>query len=476
MVATIGPKELNEPFLEQAIHEPNFFNGRILTAGDLVTLQKAVHLRDQRLGQAVGAGVVYGLEVRLVSDASDGQPPVLAVSEGLAFNRQGMAISLHQNIEVKLEQVQPESVTPSGFFDVCLPPKANGKPLPGKGVYLFVSRPAAGYRGLAPRRGFGQAAKVEGCDRDLLVEGVQFRFLSIDIDQLDNLAEDTRIALKDLLQKTEVTGQTGLAAQNKLRNWLAHVCFDIETLQDGPFNPFAYELDEFFHVAASSSLHNDTVVDHLRSQGLVDDCDVPLALVCWTTTGVKWVDMWSVRRRLVSQRREAHRLAEAEATFLQFQDQVKRLTQPERTQTELAQIRAIDYFRYLPSGGLLPLGGIRGSRGFNSLKFFETRIARSPVYQTLVVGGKPVDPLIIEGAHVEGLLRRSLTYPPIDLTSTNPNGNILIWVYAVRENKQGMDSLAVPMPQPYLIFTTGQMSNQAEAHYDVSRWDYGNYA
>jgi hypothetical protein len=183
-----------------------------------------------------------------------------------------------------------------------------------------------------------------------------------------------------------------------------------------------------------------------------------------------------VRRRLISQRREASRLAEAEATSLQFQDQVKRLTQPERTQTELAQIRAIDYFRYLPAGGFLPLGGIRGSRGFSSLKFFETRVARSPVYQTLVAGGKPVDPLIIEGAQVEGLLRRSLAYPPIDLTSADSNDNILIWVYVVRENKQGVDSLAVPMPQSYLIFTTGQMPYLAEAHYDVCRWDYSNYA
>jgi hypothetical protein len=176
-------------------------------------VQKASRCRDQLLGKAVGAGVVCGLEVSLVRDASDGEPPVLAVTKGLAVNHNGQMIVLPLDIEVALAKEKPEKILPAGFFDICEPIQENGKPLPGKGAYVFVARPALDYQGLAPRRGFGTDAKVEDCDRDMLVEGVQFRLVTMDINQLENLSLETRQALTELLDKVENAGTVGIAAQ-----------------------------------------------------------------------------------------------------------------------------------------------------------------------------------------------------------------------------------------------------------------------
>ena len=138
---------------------------------------------------------------------------MLAVSKGLAFNRIGQAVALGQDAEVRLAKDQPtESSNGKPAFDVCLPIQ-NGQPLPGKGAYVFAVRPASGYKGQAPRRGFGQAAKVEGCDRDLLVEGVQFRLVSMDVATLNKLAQATRDALAQLLKDADKSDAAGVQAQ-----------------------------------------------------------------------------------------------------------------------------------------------------------------------------------------------------------------------------------------------------------------------
>src|SRR5687767_3834798 len=100
-MAEILPRvELSENFLKLGIQDTHFFNGRLLTATDLVILQEASRKRDIQLGLAAGSGVVSGLEVKLVADGSDGKPPVLAVSCGLAFNRLGQVVALPVDAEV----------------------------------------------------------------------------------------------------------------------------------------------------------------------------------------------------------------------------------------------------------------------------------------------------------------------------------------------------------------------------------------
>ena len=405
MAETAIRKQLLESFLEQGIQDTNFFNGRLLTAGDLVTLQEASRSRDRQLGLGIGAGVVQGLEVRLLSNGSDGNPPVLAVSKGLAFNRVGQAVALGQDAEVRLAKDQPaESSSGKPAFDVCLPIQ-NGQPLPGKGAYVFAARPASGYQGQAPRRGLGQAAKVEGCDRDLLQEGAQFRLVPLDVTSLDKLAKATRDTLAQLLKDADKSGAAGLQAQHKLRNRLAHVCFGTEELAAWRRDPFARTADEFSGAAVHSPYATYGAVDELRGQALLDDCDVPLAVVCWTQTGIKWVDMWAVRRRIVrlpvgdpwSLLLDERRAAESEAMLLQFQRQLEEmLAEPSRK-----SVTAASRFQYLPPAGYLPVD----TAEFDKEKFF----------QGLAVTSEEMDP-----AFVRLLIWRSLYLDPIDLADPAP--------------------------------------------------------
>ncbi len=484
MAEILSRIELSETFLTQGIQDTHFFNGRLLTAGDLETMQEASRKRDVQLGQAAGAGVVSGLEVKLVADGSDGKPPVLAVSCGLAYNRLGQAVALPVDTEVSLAKEKPVSAQDQSLFEACQPPQTGGKPLPGKGAYLFVARPAIELSGLAPRRGFGQAAKVEGCDRALLQDGVQFRLVPFDINKLDKLSPDTRTKLTTLLTDVGKFGSAGLAAQNKLRNWLAHACFGTEELSAWPVDPFPSEKDDFLGPAQVSSYLAYGLLDQLERQALSDDCDIPLALVCWTTGGVKWVDMWSVRRRPMRSPLplpwpipgSERRTAETEAAFLQFQDHVTFMTRPTVLPFQLSQVRAVDNFRHLPPAGFIPVGGVSGSRGFNPLKFFEGLVTRSPVFNTTTSGSNLIEPLVIEGAALEAALKHSFSYPAIDLVISNTTSEVLIWVYAVRENKMAIDQVIGSSPQPYLFFTSGHMPYLAESRYNLNRWNYSNYS
>jgi hypothetical protein len=405
MAETALQIELLQPFLEQGIKDTNFFNGRLLTAGDLATVQEASRSRDRQLGLGVGAGVVQGLEVRLGKDGSDGKPPALAVAKGLAFNQLGQAVALAQNVEVQLAKKEPENGSNGlATFALCQPPQ-NGQPLPGQGAYVFAARPAAGYLGQAPRRGFGQAAKVEGCDRDLLQEGVQFRLVAMDVTTLDKLAPATRAGLAQLLQDADKNGVAGLQAQNKLRNWLAHVCFGTEELAAWSEDPFARAADQFFGAAVRSPLAAYGAIDALRSKTLLGDCDVPLALVCWTQTGVKWVDMWAARRRAVrlavgdpwSLLVDDRRLAEAEAMLVQFQRQLEEML----AESGLKSVTAMSRLRYLPAAGYLPVD----IGQFDWATFF----------QGLAVTSEEIDL-----AFARLLIHRSLYLDPIDLADPAP--------------------------------------------------------
>ena len=462
MAEILSRIKLSETFLTQGIQDTHFFNGRLLTAGDLETMQEASRKRDVQLGQAAGAGVVSGLEVKLVADGSDGKPPVLAVSCGLAFNRLGQAVALPVDTEVSLAKEKPVSAQDQSLFEACQPPVTGGKPLPGKGAYLFVVRPALGLSGLAPRRGFGQAAKVEGCDRALLQDGVQFRLVPFDINKLDKLSSDTRTKLTTLLTDVGKSGSAGLAAQNKLRNWLAHACFGTEELSAWPVDPFPGEKDDFLGPAQGSSYLAYGLLDQLERQALSDDCDIPLALVCWTTGGVKWVDMWSVRRRLTSApnaRRfplltSDRRAAETEAMMQQFQEQLQDMLR--EFGLNLVAGHASDHFKYLPPAGFLPISGDVLHKGFNYDAFFAGMAVRNPIF--------------IEGAQLRSLFQEAVYYPPLDTS-----GSVVVWLYVVRENAQAL--LSSPQrPQGYMVFASGHMPYRGEARYDVHHWDFGNFS
>src|SRR6185295_1576653 len=79
------------PLTDQGIRRINFFNGRLLTARDLSREQDARAEADARLGQAIGAGIVHGLEVERSGDALQRR---LSITAGLAVNRAGQTLCL----------------------------------------------------------------------------------------------------------------------------------------------------------------------------------------------------------------------------------------------------------------------------------------------------------------------------------------------------------------------------------------------
>ncbi|HXJ13298.1 MAG TPA: hypothetical protein VNH19_13580, partial [Candidatus Limnocylindrales bacterium] len=239
------------------------------------------------------------------------------------------------------------------------------------------------------------------------------------------------------------------------RNLAAHLCFGTETLQQFPQNIFP-GLGPAFPADYSA-------LDDMRAAGLLTDCEIPLALVYWTSSGLVFLDAWAVRRALIPSAASAkwapfvspRRLAESLACFLQFQKQVEEL-QANLPQSQLASAVSIDYFRYLTALGFLPIAGVKSSIGFDYLQFFTNLTFRDPVF--------------IEGASLDSLFGRSLRYPPIDLTNQE-----MFWLYRVRENMEAVAGSTLNQPRPYMIFTNGHIGFQGDAHYDLNYWDYANY-
>ena len=74
--------------------------------------------------------------------------------------------------------------------------------------------------------------------------------------------------------------------QDNLRNLLAYKCFGTTEIASFLRDPFGPPLKTY------------GLLDSLRPNQLTD-CDVPLGVLYWTLAdGIKFVDMWSVRRRI----------------------------------------------------------------------------------------------------------------------------------------------------------------------------------
>jgi hypothetical protein len=413
--------------LLQAITNPrttsvNFFNGRLLSGEDLTTEQKANRAAHHWLGQAIGDGVVYGLEVQESIASSSVQTPVLLVNPGLAVNRTGAALALADVAEVSLVRPATPSSTGASTFSACSPVQT-GAYIAGAGVYLLTIAPAQASQGVAPVNGI--STLQASCNTKYNVDGVQFRLIPTSFTQAE---------LSDLTH---------------LRNTAAYKCFGLDFWD-------ALRTDAFGTTPTSFGL-----VDQLRRNQQLTNCEVPLALLAWTATGgIVFIDMWAVRR--ASTRRDASArwalavnqrpLMEAEAAFLQFQDHLDAL----RNSTPAPQqLKATDFFRYLPPAGLLPIFSSSAAPGFDYLQFFSGQTLRNPAF--------------IDGARLETILRKSLEYRPIDLQSGE-----MIWLYLVRQNQQAITQLGTS-PQPYLMFVTGQAPNYGDAHFDVSRWGFSNF-
>src|SRR4029077_1296853 len=87
------------PILNDRTRSVNFFNGRLLTGEDLTAEQQANRVAHSLLGQAIGSGVAYGLEVAESSQLSQVATPVLSIKRGLAVNANGGTLLLDNDVD-----------------------------------------------------------------------------------------------------------------------------------------------------------------------------------------------------------------------------------------------------------------------------------------------------------------------------------------------------------------------------------------
>jgi hypothetical protein len=402
-----------------ALRSINFFNGRLLTGDDLRSEQAVQLARSQQFGRALGDGVAHGLEVSATAGAQP-QTPVVTVARGQAVNRSGLVLELTSSVDVSLARGAPGTgAEPGALFADCQP-YAPGTYTAGAGVYLLTIAPAQQGDGLAPVNGLGNTPSP--CNVAASIQTVKFRLI--------------RLALTP----------AELGHGTRLRNHVAYLCFAPRVLSRFIADPFGGPPSTY------------GLVDALRGQVLTDD-EVPLAVIGWTIdTGIEFVDLWSVRRRITRPPAEDdfaayagdRRRAEGEAMFLQFQGHV----------TDLARgasgtPRGLDVFEFLPPVGLVPLRYSGSTTGLDLVALLD--------------GLKRSRQVTLEGARLNDLVRAACRYPPVDLAGGDP-----IRVYMVRENQ--LSPAGTAPPQPYAVIVSGHVPYYGDARYDLALWDYANYA
>ncbi|HEV2801604.1 MAG TPA: hypothetical protein VGW12_13955 [Pyrinomonadaceae bacterium] len=442
--------ELLQPFLEGGIRNTNFFNGRLLSAEDLRQEQQANRDRIAQLARAVGAGIVEGLEVDRATQGGGLTNAVVKVSAGLALNENGQALALPLDTEVALVRELEAVNAEAGLFATCEPPTQTAV-VSGAGMYLLALTPASGYEQRAPVSGLGSAGLTSpGCGSRYAVEGVQFKLVSVDINTLSGIPAPTRTELNNLMS-------AGTPANlSLLRNLMAYLCF-------GAAQAGAFARDVFGASNNPGATPAPNVVEALKAAGELTRCDVPLALIYWTASaGIDFVDMWSVRRRVVHESvtdawnapgGDTER-ALREAMSMQFQTHLEKLR---ATAQSTQAVKAKTYFRYLPPVGFVPVGGIAGLVGFAYQTLFQNMTYREPVF--------------INGARLPALLHEARSYPPIETQSTE-----MFWLYLVRENQEAFNAGGANRPQPYLVFAKGHTPYQGDSQYDLAYWNYSNYS
>lgn len=415
---------LDQPVLEPGVRFPHFFNGRMLSGEDLTHERVANLTRQRHLAGALGAGVAHGFEVAYDEALHpDREAPVLTITPGLALSASGHTLRMENPIELAV--VEPPAAAPASTghldFTDCetLPASLY---LNGTGVYLLTVGPADRKEGSAPVSGLGNG--LAPCNAKYIAEGVRFSLLPLDV----------------------AAGST----PDRARNEIAYQCFGVTAagLASGLANPKDADYDPVNPIAG------------LVPGDLLTGCEVPLAVVQWTSTGLGFVDMWAARRRLTQPYAGGHWgglladrvLADREAMFFQFQDHLASL----QAGTSDLTVAGLDrFFQWLPAAGFLPLATSVHPRGFDYQQFFSPATTAPACH--------------IEGRRLAHLLRDSFAYPPM-----GPAGGELIWLYFIRENEQAASSQP-GSPASYIFFATGHMKFEGEPRFDVSRANFANY-
>lgn len=448
------PVELLAPILD-GIRHTHFFEGRILSGRDLREEQEAQRSHRWNLGRAIGTGIVEGLEVSVASAAV--ADPVVKVTCGLALDRKGQMLHLPHDVEVALTPTQQPVPDDAGVFRNCVEVLNTLVPS-GVGLYLLIMSPASGYLEEAPKSGIGDGGKIAGCGKRYEVEGVVFRLEMLAPSALGGVPQAVRDEVQALI------GHTDLERNHLLRNRAAHLCLGTDALTEELEAPLATVSGVSEHAAYGA-------LDDLRGLQVLGDCDVPLAIFHWTTEGIKFLDLWSVRRRphaaSPSDRWPAQvasrRLAEGEAAFLQFQSQLDDLR---AAHPDPDSIVAASYFRYLPAAGVYTAG--QGG---------------SPIQLAHVfLGDRPTrGPELVDAARLRSLFEISFEQRAIDLElepeaapGEDPRPREMVWLYEPWQHRRAIESQ--PAAERLVVFASPHLPYLANARFDVARWEYSNYA
>jgi hypothetical protein len=416
-------RALHDPILENGIPFTAYFNGRLLSGEDLARDQVGNREARRRIGQAVGEGVAFGLEVFEAPGQSTNTSPVVTVRPGVAINRQGHALALRSQVDLSLVRAVPSSApSAAATFSIC-DERRPGVYVVGEGVYLLTMACAEGAQGRALVSGLGNAAS--SCNVRSIVQGVQFRLVQPAVNPFV------------------------LADRAHLRNRVAGVALGVADRQATYLDPIGPTPQAY------------GLVDGLRAAGAITDCDVPLALLHWTVSeGITFVDMWSVRRkptRLNADTRWSLLFgdrvrSETEALFLQFQEHVDDIA---GSGEDPSAIVATDRFDFLPALGMLPLQ-IGTRPGFDPQRFFGADVL-------------PRDIAYTDGALLRGLLHESFAHDPIDLAQRTR-----LQLYVVFENVQA-SSAGQPVT-PVLVFASRTLPYRGVARYGFARWEQSRFA
>lgn len=406
------------PVLNDRTRAPHFFNGRLLTGEAMTDEQRAQRVANELLGQAVGDGIAYGMEVVATPLLNTIDAPVVTVKSGVAINRRGEILLLASDTQVQLVRPEEEIPEPDKIFRACTP-VSTGTYIADAGVYLLTVSSVRAGNGLTQVSGLGDTPA--GCNVKYIVDAVEVRLLELPVDDAT------------------------LGDVDRLRNLVAYQCFGVDDLLDYATDPFG----------TTSEPH--TLLDDVTA---FTDCDVPLAILYWTASGgIQWIDLWAVRRRITTAKNASPsllddtRLAVAEAMREQFRMHLQ--TIPGSSSYE-----AMTNFRWLPPADFVPLSSSSGATGFAVDAFFDGKTWNRHVNWT--------SPIYMEGGMVEALLRESARYPPVDLQDKE-----MIWLYSVRQNVRALH-LGTTI-QPYVIFANANLPFYGEPRLNRAHWNYSNF-
>jgi hypothetical protein len=440
--------KLAEAILDRRVQSPSYFSGRLLAASDLAAERDAHLARQRMLGRAIGAGIVEGLWVA-PAPTGTAEGPAVTVSKGVAIDLDGQLLSLGEDQTLAITETYTEdrdAPAPTCLFRACDPPSMETAPS-GDGFYLLVMGATARFEETAPMQALQTAKAGGGCGRKWAVPGVQFRLQPFNPLTVPGSSEATLAELTALL-----TAGSGAVVRSRLRNLTAHLCF-------GGDAPAAFATDPWAVEDGAPRLATYGVADHLRGLDLLQACELPLAVVRLTGSGLDFVDCWAVRRRPVPAGLSAdwpsltgHRLrAEHEARLLQFQDHAAALLAAEAAPSD---ITALGRFRFLPAAGLLPLATATRA-GFMAEVFFDGLPTRAPIEY-------------INGEQLRPLLDLSWQYKPIDLLEPE-----MVWLYRPWQQEAALE--AGVTDRAYLLFASAHVPPMNLPRFDVARWDCSNY-